>query len=433
MPPITVNKILTHSSPDLDAMMSVLLLREFGKEQFPGADSAEIIFSSAGTLPDGLSTNQLEKKGILAVDIGGGRFDSHPSKITGKAKVDRSATDLLAEALGVIDDPRWSMLIEYSRLKDTTGHSLYSTDILHHFSSLSYIFKGLSIVDADNDALIMEKGLRIISNLPYFIEHKDEPYDQEGFKACIDLYIKEKNIDLANPLDEHVQLQKWYEKLNTKFKSIYGKRKMDQLASMAGIYHGAMHRYGSDQTAIQEIINLCLDCIIIRERNWYQALRFYDENVYVHKIGLLVLVTIECANGLVFKAARLRHKPDIIIYRNPDNGAYTIFIQRRGRLNKFPFEKIVARIRIAEAVFCKEEIDFENLEALDTHHGWFLHQSLNFLIRGSNRQNDFVPSKLPLDLVNQLVYSEFDKEDEFQLLPKKVVEAIWKYKNPFFR
>ena len=94
---------------------------------------------------------------------------------------------------------------------------------------------------------------------------------------------------------------------------------------------------------------------------------------------------------------------------------------------------MVARIRIAEAVVCEEAIQYDQLEALDTHHGWFLHQSLNFLIRGSNRQNEFIPSKLPLDLVNKLVYSAFDRDIELKDLPKDIVEAIWKYKNPLFR
>ncbi|MCB0642715.1 MAG: hypothetical protein KDC44_13800, partial [Phaeodactylibacter sp.] len=121
MEPIPVQKILTHEHPDLDAIMSVLLLKKFGAELFPGVQEAEVIFSPAGTLPEGKSPRQLEKQGIIAVDIGGGRFDSHPSETTGKAKADRSATDLVAETLGVLNHPDWEELIEFSRLHDTTG------------------------------------------------------------------------------------------------------------------------------------------------------------------------------------------------------------------------------------------------------------------------------------------------------------------------
>lgn len=429
---IPINKILTHEFPDLDAMLSVLLLRQFGEEKFPGVSKAEVTFSSAGQLPDDLTPKQLEKKGILAVDIGGGRFDSHPSATTGRAKKDRSATDLVAEYLEVIDHPEWSLLVEYARLQDTTGHSMYSTNQMHHLVSLHTILLGLGLLYPDDSATKLAKGIRVIENIPYYVRHKQDNFSSVFLREGIQAYLEKQNIDLEDPPAWIGLFKQWLDRLNQKPKAAFGKNPMDRIVSLKAICQGAYFRYGEDMEKVQPILELCLEAMFEREKTWQDALDQYDQNTVVKEIHALRLVTISSANGMVIKAARFRHKPDILFYQNPEDGAVTIFVQRRGRLEQFPFETLAARIRIAEAVESGEAPDYENLEAHGTHHGWFLHQSNIMLIRGSKKQTDFIPTKISLENINLLIYSIFDHGLEMQL-PKAYVEAIWKYRNPLFR
>lgn len=430
--PIPINEILTHEYPDLDAILSVLLLRQFGEEKFPGVSEAKVIFSSAGQLPDDLTPRQLEKKGILAVDIGGGRFDSHPSVTTGRAKKDRSATDLVAEYLGVIDHPEWALLVEYARLQDTTGHSLYSTNQMHHLVSLHTILLGLGLLHEDDSATKLEKGLRIVENIPFYIRHKQDNFSSVLLREGIQTYLEKQGIDLDNPPAWISLFKQWFHRLHEKPKAAFGKNPMDRMVSLKAICQGAYFRFGEDMEQVQPILELCLEAMFEREKNWQDALDQYDQNTIVREIGELRFVAIESANGMVIKAARFRHKPDILVYRNPDDGAVTIFVQRRGKLERFPFESLAARIRLAEAIECEDAPDYDNLEAFGTHHGWFLHQSNIMLIRGSKKQTDFIPTKIPLEMINLIIYAIFDHELEMQL-PKPYVEAIWKYRNPLFR
>ena len=69
-----VQALLTHTHPDLDAILSIHLLRKHGKPAFEGTEEAEWRFTSANALPDGKSPEQLEEEGVLTLDTGGGRF-----------------------------------------------------------------------------------------------------------------------------------------------------------------------------------------------------------------------------------------------------------------------------------------------------------------------------------------------------------------------
>ena len=160
---IPVKHIITHEHPDLDAALSVLLFKEYGEIRFPGAREAPIEFHPADKLPDGKTAEELEKEGIIALDIGGGRFDSHPTRNRkNKNKWERCASDLVAEEFGVLDDPKWSRLIEYTRLQDTTGQSLASKDFLHHLVSLNSILLGFQILYNEDSHRILEHSIDVL-------------------------------------------------------------------------------------------------------------------------------------------------------------------------------------------------------------------------------------------------------------------------------
>ncbi len=66
-----MNTVVTHASPDLDALTSIWLIRKF----MPGWRHAHIAFVSAGLTLDGKAVDS--KKSVIHVDTGFGMFDHH--------------------------------------------------------------------------------------------------------------------------------------------------------------------------------------------------------------------------------------------------------------------------------------------------------------------------------------------------------------------
>ena len=432
MDSIPINRILTHINPDLDGMLSILLLRKFGDFFFPGVSTAKVNFSSASELPDDMSPAQLEKKGILAVDIGGGRFDSHPTKSGSVGKIDRAAADLVAEKLGLLKDEIWQPLIEYTRMHDTTGHGLYSKEILHHVFSLNSILEGLTLLYENDSTTLLEMGIQIISVIPSYTANKNTEINSGVVIEIINKYFALKGIDQDETIEDFNHFREWYNKVKTNFELTSGKHPLDQLVSLSGMMHGAFYYFEKDENKLQEYTFQALDAILVREQHWYSALKQYKEESKVKKIGGLIIASISSGNGMVIKAARMIDNPDILVYHSPLNGAVTIFIQRRGKLHNFPFENIVARIRLAEAIEKNEKFEFNNLSTVGTYYGWFLHQSRNIIIRGSRKQNDFIPTCIPLSRLNDIIYAEFDHENVYEMNPK-FMSAWLKFRNPIFR
>src|SRR3989338_5691125 len=91
----------TRSQPD--TLAAIFILKKFGEEKFPGIKEAKIDFWQA--VPTGETTESLDKKGVVLFDLGGGRFDHHGRK------PQTTASDLVADFLGVKDDPSLAKLL----------------------------------------------------------------------------------------------------------------------------------------------------------------------------------------------------------------------------------------------------------------------------------------------------------------------------------
>lgn len=432
MEKIKVNRILTHENPDLDGMLSVLLLRKFGSKLFDGVSQAEVVFHPAGELPGNMSPEQLEKTGTIAVDIGGGRFDSHPSKQSGKAKKTHSAADLVAKELGVIDNTNWKDFIEYARLHDTTGYSLTSRDHVHHLFALHSIIEGLTLLNRDNSAKILEQGIEIIQCIPAAKEYEAEPGQNGMLLELLLEYINEKGVSVEEPAEQHEQLITWLTRLKKEDINLESEDKTDRLVSLTTIFKGAFYSFKGNKQAIMNILTVCLDAVLERQLKWVNALKQFESVSVVEKIDKLVITTVLSENSLIIKAARFKTHPDILIYSDPVTRSVTIFIQRKGFLSNFPFQKIVAYIRLAEATENNENVDYADLEKVGSYQGWFLHQSMNLLIRGSRKQLTFVPTSLSLETIRALIKVVLDKNGH-KSVPEKYQSAFLAYVNPLFR
>jgi len=123
---VEIRGIITHTRPHLDEITAIWLLRKFGGEKYPGVSTTEIIFwTEGGTTPDGRSAAEWEADGYLLVGTGGGKFDEHPNHngSSGKSAKGKCAATLVAEDLGIEDDPALKIILESVEKEDLKGGS----------------------------------------------------------------------------------------------------------------------------------------------------------------------------------------------------------------------------------------------------------------------------------------------------------------------
>ncbi|MDD4272074.1 MAG: hypothetical protein PHF50_04720 [Patescibacteria group bacterium] len=191
-----IKKILIPNKPHLDPITAIYLLKQYGKEKFPGINSAEIIFweNSHDPKPEDISKFKAEK--ILTIDIGGGMFDHHQSSEK------ETATCLVAAYLGVEKNPELIALLNYVREDDLEG--------LHNrFGDLAYLIKCFHKQNISS-LKVVELGLRMIDyfqtsqndwhlNVKKEYEDKIKIYKIKRFSSKIKIGVVESdNSQIAN-------------------------------------------------------------------------------------------------------------------------------------------------------------------------------------------------------------------------------------------
>ena len=129
-----ISTIVLPTRPQPDTIVAIFLLREFGKEQFPGIESANVAVEPKATPADGK----------LLLDVGGGEFDHHGT--------DKCASEIVAQKLGVLKNPELRSMITYARRDDTQGKGTISKDPIDRTFGLSGLIAGLNkqfTTDAD--------------------------------------------------------------------------------------------------------------------------------------------------------------------------------------------------------------------------------------------------------------------------------------------
>jgi hypothetical protein len=120
---VVFSSILTHERPHVDEIVAIWLLRKFGEERFPGVASATVSFTTVRKLAEaGQKPEDYEKRGMLLLGIGGGRFDEHPTMEAERKAGDCAAT-LVARELGVGDDPSLAKILRFVRAADVQGNA----------------------------------------------------------------------------------------------------------------------------------------------------------------------------------------------------------------------------------------------------------------------------------------------------------------------
>jgi len=127
-------KIIIPARPHPDVIVGIFLLAKFGNEKYPGVEDAEIDICQE--LPAGETALSLEKQGILALDLGNGKFDHH--------KTNKNLAQIVAEDLGVADDPAFKKILSYAERDDKYGLGTISKDILDKAFGLSGLVAALN-------------------------------------------------------------------------------------------------------------------------------------------------------------------------------------------------------------------------------------------------------------------------------------------------
>ncbi len=414
---VRINQILTHESPDIDAILSVLLLQLYGENQFPGVSSAEVKFAPAGVLPDGSSPEELERQGIMAVDTGGGRFDTHPGAgPDDPGDTDRSASDLVAESVGVLESPQWADLVEFVRLHDSGGRGIQSTDPVHHFFTIPNILAGMAILFERDPQL----SLNLFLHGSFLLRLTAAAFECRQSTPEFDYQPVVKDIALraaaewektqGESLSESATYLEWKKRLDNDPESTVPPEPLDRVVSMPTVVEGLYSTTKGDKDRMSEKMGLYLRAVLTREQRWMEAVAEVDADAVVHAVGKKVRVAqIASDNGLVIKALRMRTRADLTVYRNPTSGATSFLIRRNGPLRYFRMAELAANVRIAECVERGVNPEYDRIKNVGLVHGWFLHQSENLLIRGSLKATNFEASRIAVETLARIAVSQIDQ------------------------
>jgi len=163
--------IIIPSHPHIDSIVAIFLLKKFGKEKYPGIEKSKI--EVWNTLPEGEASDSLFKKGIFLIDIGGGKFDHH---LKGK-----TASQLVAEDLGVVNDPALTKLLTFIERDDKYGLGTISTDPIDKAFGLPGLISDLNKTLISDSQKVVDLVLPLIH--AHYLEerrrHKELPEEFE--------------------------------------------------------------------------------------------------------------------------------------------------------------------------------------------------------------------------------------------------------------
>lgn len=148
----------------VDTLVSIYLLKTFGEEAFPGVKDAKVVFMSKA--PEGQSPDEIEKEGMLLVDLGG-MFDHHRTNTQSGKRQDCAAT-LIAKYLGIGGQKYLEKLLQWAKRDDLEGKGTLSEDGIDRAFGLSGVISTLNRVNKETP----EKTVELI--LPLIAAHVDD-------------------------------------------------------------------------------------------------------------------------------------------------------------------------------------------------------------------------------------------------------------------
>jgi 2'-5' RNA ligase len=146
------SKIILPTRAQAETIIGIFLLRKFGKEKYPGIENAKIEIRQQ--LPANETAESLEKKGILCLDIGGGKFDHHYQKET--------LSKIIAKDLKIEEEPALQKLLIYGERDDRWGKGTISNDPIDKAFGLSGLITALNKNFPENPQRVVETILPLL-------------------------------------------------------------------------------------------------------------------------------------------------------------------------------------------------------------------------------------------------------------------------------
>lgn len=190
----TYKKILLPTRPQPDTIVGIFLLKVFGKSKYPGVESASVGVLS--DLPKGETPDSLEQRGYFLIDVGGSRFDHHGKGTT--------ASQLIAEDLGIEKNPALTKLLSYAERDDKYGRGTISQDPLDKAFGLSGLIAVLNKALPTEPEKVVDYVIPLLK--AHYVEEKKRTGDlpkefeerlQNGSAELLRVRHKGKNIRLA--------------------------------------------------------------------------------------------------------------------------------------------------------------------------------------------------------------------------------------------
>lgn len=440
--PTRITEVVTHQHPDLDAILSIHLLVEHGREAFPGVEQASYTFVSANSLPGGKSAEQLEAEGVLAVDTGGGRFDTHPIEgESNEEKWDTCASQLVASFLGVDNDPAYRFLLPYTLNHDARGQSLTSREATHHLLAPHGLIEGLHR-NIEDDTKVVAAMRRMLAGLAAAGAGDEPPREEtaQRFDRTLTRFLE--SGDFGDPTHVRKEMPEWpaegechqlarqqgwefrrdLEKLLKEAawllagaENAVPSVELERRVLLPAALDGLAKLHGEDSDEYREAAYPLFHAAVQREADWFSAIDDVERSARVVRGRGISLVAIASRNGLSIKAARYRRGANAVLYYDPGTGNVTL--QSGQKPDGSPIlnlTRISGRLRAAELVRRKgngpkppRDINDVGLVA-----GWFLHPSLKLLNRGSPKAQDVESSALSWPELIEMVRTDLRPEEK---------------------
>jgi len=199
-------KIILPTRPQPDTILGIFLLKNFGREKYPGIEKIKIEIWQE--LPRNETPGSLEKKGVLVLDLGGGKFDHHQKG--------KTLSKLVAEDLEILDNPALQKLLIYGERDDKYGLGTISSDPIDKALGLSGLIASLNKVFPENPEKVIETVLPLIE--AHYLEERKKTEElpkefeeklKEGKAEVFEVKQGEKKLKVVVLESDNLSMAGW--------------------------------------------------------------------------------------------------------------------------------------------------------------------------------------------------------------------------------
>ena len=175
-----ISAIITHPHFQADTLAALAILAYYGEQKYSGVADSPVQFLAQ--LPAGKTGQQLEQEGILALDMGGGRFDHHRDD---RSQEKNCLTDLVILDLGLKGNLAVEKIRQWARRDDLQGQGTLSRDTLDRAFGLSGLIQNLNRRYKENPVRIMQAALPVLEAHLWEEDQRHHAFPEE-FKGLKD-------------------------------------------------------------------------------------------------------------------------------------------------------------------------------------------------------------------------------------------------------